>query len=124
MRKSHATIKVINVKKHGILLLIYIIVFVCLQIKETNGLSKNQINFRNLNSTEFINFVKEKEISYQISKICTTDYCDYLRGRTIEESFKIFCQKYETYLTNKYDEQMARQTILKGFPIISINVLT
>ena len=98
-------------------------IFIILNIEFTNGLEKNTINFTNLNSNNFLDFLKEQNITSPISKICTTDFCDYARGTTNEESLAIFKNKYEEYLVTNGHDDIAHSTILKGFPIISINVL-
>ena len=105
------------------ILLILISVFILIQVENTNGLEKNRITFQNLSSLNFLEFVKEKQISNRISKICTTDFCDYVRGANIDESFQIFTQKYEQFITKNADSDIARTTILKGFPITYVNVL-
>ena len=98
-------------------------IFVILNIDYSNGLEKNTINFTNLNSNHLIEFLKEKNISSIISKFCTTDFCEYAKGTNNEESLAIFKNKYEEYLVTNGHEDIAHTTILKGFPITSINVL-
>ena len=113
----------ITLKKNIGLISFLIILFVVLNINTTNGLEKNSINFTNLNSNNFLKFLEEKNISSTISKICTTDYCDYAKGKNNAESLNIFKNNYEEYLINNGYSEIARSTILKGFPITSINVL-
>lgn len=110
-------------KKRIGLLLFLLSIFFIIQIGETNGMEKNQITFSNLNSNHFVSFVKEKQIDSKISKICTNEFCDFVRGKSIEESFEIFKTKYESFLRQEKDEEIVRSTILKGFPITSVNVL-
>ena len=113
----------ITLKKNVCLICFFIILFVVLNINTTNGLEKNSINFTNLNSNNFLKFLEEKNIDSTISKICTTDYCDYAKGSNNSESLNIFKDSYEQYLIKKGYSEIARSTILKGFPITSINVL-
>ena len=100
-----------------------LILFIVLNINTTNGLEKNKINFTNLNSNNIIKFLEEKNIDNHISKLCTTDYCDYAHGLNNQETIAIFMKNYEEYLVQNGHSDIARTTILKGIPITSINVL-
>lgn len=110
-------------KKYFIFMLFLIVIFFTTEIGETNGLEKNRISFQNLNSNKFVEFVKEKQLANRITKICTTDFCDYARGSNIETSFELFQKKYEEFLIENGHDEIARTTILKGFPIVSVNIL-
>ncbi len=110
-------------KKRIGILVFFTSILIILQINTTNGLEKNEITFNNLSSQNFLSFVKEKNIAQKISKICTNDFCDFVRGKNIDDSFNKFILKYEEYLTTKTSEENAHSTILKGFNIKSVNVL-
>ncbi len=110
-------------KKNIGLIAFFVILLLILNINPTNNLEKNTINFTNLNSNNFLNFLQEKNITSPISQICTVDYCDYAKGKSNEETLAIFKNKYEEFLKNNGYDDIAHTTILKGFPITSINVL-
>ncbi len=110
-------------KKNIGLIAFFIILLVSLNFDSTNGLEKNAISFTNLNSNDFVSFVNEKAIANRISQICTTDFCEYVKGKNIEESLEIFKKNYEKFLQNNGYIDTARTTILKGFPITKVLVL-
>ncbi len=110
-------------KKYLILFLTIIICYGIINIKETNGQEKNQINLVNLNSNKFVSFAKEQKIANKISKICSYDFCDYLRGNNITNSFEIYKKKYQDYIASQSSEELSYTTILKGFPITSIYLM-
>lgn len=61
---------------------------------------------------ENINFDK-------ITKICSYEFCDYLKGKTIEESLDMFTKKYINEINN---EEIKNTLNIKGIKITKITV--
>ena len=103
-------------KKYLYLLGIVMIVLILVSIPYSYGMESE------LNSNQLYEYITENHIQ-NIKKICSNDFCDYLRGLNIEDSFSLFVQKYQDYLTETYSEERALEVVLKGFPITKIEIL-
>ena len=107
-------------KKLLLLLGIVITMSILIFTKEAFGLELEQNIY--LNSNNLLDYIKENNIK-NIKKFCTTDFCDYLRSTNIEDGIELFKKKYFKYLSDKKNEEIATETILKGFPITKIKTL-
>lgn len=105
-------------KKYIFGLGIIMISLIIVSIKPTYGLESMKQEL-NINSNDLLTYMKDNKIQ-NIKKICTTDYCNYLKSVNMEKAIEIFKKDYQSYLTSKTNEEVALSTILKGFPIISI----
>ena len=101
-------------------------IMICLlimNIKPSYGLeSVNDLNI-NVNSQDFLTYLKENNIM-NIKKICVNEYCDSLRGSTIEKAFESFSKKYQNYLKETISEEASLESYLKGFQITKIEILS
>ena len=109
-------------RKYIFLLGIVMLCLLIVQIQPSYGLEMSKEVPLNVSSKDFLKVVEEQNIQ-NIAKICTDDFCDYLRGLNIEDSFSLFVQKYQDYLTEIYSEERALEVVLKGFPITKIEIL-
>lgn len=73
-------------------------------------------------SNTFLKYITKNKIK-NIKRICTIDFCDYLRSPNIEKAWKLYESKYYDYLTTKMDKESALNVILNGFAIKKIDVL-
>lgn len=62
-----------------------------LNVWALNG--KGEVKLEDVNTLNFISKIG-KEKSKEITRICSYDFCDYMRGSTVEESLEIFTRKY------------------------------
>lgn len=77
---------------------------------------KTEIEYDDLTTKNFVE--KIKDIPYiESSKICSYDYCDYLRGDTLTSSIEIFTKKY---LNTIKDEEIKLSLKVKGIKITKI----
>jgi len=105
-------------KKYIFLMGIILLSLIIVSIEPTYGL--DEMNYKTyVNSNEIMNYIKENHLE-NIKKICTNDFCDYLRSTNLEESISIFKKKYQEFLETKIDKETALSIILKGFPITDI----
>ncbi len=111
-----------NMKKYLFALGLILVSLLIVSIEPTYGLEMEDYQL-NINSNNLLEFVKEENIK-NITELCTTDFCDYLRSSNIEEALEIFKSKYQKFLQQKTNDETALSTILKGFPITKINTLT
>lgn len=105
-------------KKYIFAMGIIMISLLIVSIKPTYGLTKNDVEV-NINSNELLTYIKEKEIK-NITKLCTVDFCDYMRSLNTEKAVEIFKKKYQNFIEEKTSEEVALSTILKGFTITTI----
>lgn len=109
-------------KKYIFLSGFIMICLLILSIKPSYGLeSINNVPI-NINSQDFLSYVKENNI-INIKRICVNEYCDNLRGSTIDKAFANFSQKYQTYLKETISEEASLESYLKGFQITKIEIL-
>ena len=108
-------------KKYILGLGIVLISLIFVSIEPTYGLEMQEYEL-NINSNYLLEYIKTENIQ-NVSELCTTDFCDYLRSDNLEKAFEIFKMKYQKFLSKKTDEETALSTILKGIPIIKINTL-
>ncbi len=108
-------------KKYIFTMGLIIIALILLSIEPTYGLELEEYKI-NVNSNNLIEYLKKENIT-NVSELCTTDFCDYIRSNNIEEGIEIFKRKYQKFLEEKTNEETALSTILKGFPITKINTL-
>lgn len=92
---------------------------VIVSLKPTYGKTIESIN---LNSNELLNYMEENNLK-NIKKICTFDYCDYVRSTNTKRAVELFKTNYEEYLSKKVGEEKAREIILKGFKITKIELI-
>ena len=100
-------------KKYLYLLGIVMIVLILVSIPYSYGMESE------LNSNQLYEYIMENHIQ-NIKKICSNDFCDYLRSVRLEESIEIFKKKYQEYIALKIGEDKAYEVVLKGFPITDI----
>lgn len=105
---------VIILKKYLAFLLIVVIMFGIVNISYTNGIVSNEVSFVNLDSDNFVSFVKRYNLDDKVRRICTTDFCDYVDGSSIEDSFSAFKSHYDSYLGHD---------CLSSFPITNVILL-
>ena len=84
------------------------------------GINETETNIR---SNEFLTYVSENNIN-NIKRVCVKEFCDTLRGSSLEKSFAIFSEKYKKYLKETKGEEIALETSLKGFIITKIETLS
>lgn len=89
-----------------------------LSIKPTYGLTHKDVEI-NVNSNDLLAYIKENQIK-NITKICTIDFCDYIRSANTEKAIEIFKKKYQNFIEEKTNEEVALSTILKGFTITTL----
>ena len=92
---------------------------VIVSIKPTYGLTEKNLN---LNSNELMNYIEENNLK-NIKKICTIDFCDYLKSTNIERAIELFKTNYEEFLNGKIGQEKAREVIRKGFKITKIELI-
>ena len=105
-------------KKYLFLMGIVMLSLILISIEPTYGIETNGLT----NSNDLLNYIEENKIQ-NIKKICTIDFCDYIRSTNMQKAITIFIQKYQDYLSENTDSQNARATIIKGFPITKIEIL-
>ncbi len=97
-------------------------IMICLlimNIKPSYGLETIIETKTNIRSSEFLTYVSENNIK-NIKRLCVNEFCDTLRGSSLEKSFAIFREKYKNYLKETKGEEIALETSLKGFLITKI----
>ena len=72
-----------------------------------------------INSQEFIKYVTENNLQ-SIKRLCVNEFCDTLRGSSLEKSFEVFREKYKKYLEKTKGNEIALEASLKGFIITKI----
>jgi len=80
-------------KKYIISMGIILISLLLVSIEPTYGLEVEDFKL-NINSNNLLSYIEEEQIK-NISELCTTDFCDYLRSNNIEEAIEIFKEKYQ-----------------------------
>ncbi len=108
-------------KKYIFLMGIILLALIIVSIEPTYGLVKSSKNLL-VNSNDLLDYIEDNHIQ-NIQKVCSYDFCDYLRSVNVKEAIEIFKEKYHEYLKMQTDEETAFSTIIKGFPITEIQVL-
>ncbi len=110
-------------KKYVFLVGFIMVCLLIMNIKPSYGLeSINNLDL-NINSQDFLNYIKENNI-INIKRICANDYCDNLRGSSIEKAFESFSKDYQNYLKETISEEASLESYLKGFQITKIEILS
>ncbi len=99
-----------NMKKYCLTLILLIIIFSF--VYSVDALSNKKNNINTLNFIE-----KTSHIPFEsIKKICTYDYCDYLRGVDKTSSIELFVNNY----IKQKDAETASYLKIKGIQITGI----
>ena len=64
-------------------------------------------------------YLEENNIT-NVKKICSDEFCDYLRSVNLTKSISIYEEKCEKYWQEKIGFQKAYEMKIKGFPITDI----
>lgn len=100
-------------------ILLYLFIFMSILKIDAmaRGFDHNLI-FDDLNTINFQEKLKDIDLN-RISKICSYDFCDYLKGNNIEDSLEIFTKKY---IKNIQDEEIKNTLNVKGVKITKITL--
>lgn len=89
--------------------------FLLLNMVATN--KEHAVLFKDVNSINIIEKIKDDDLP-KIKKICSYDYCDFIRGKDIRSSMDLFVKKY---LKKKQCDEETKKTIyVKGLKITKI----
>lgn len=102
-------------KKWFILCVLLVLSSIILWKVEAKSRNSTSIAFTDVTSLNF----KEKTAQYNIEnilKICTYDFCDYVRGESKIESMEIFMRNY----LKNIDREIAATLRVKGIRITNI----
>lgn len=69
-------------------------------------------------STKNIDTVLKDEDLFKVKKICSYEYCDYLRGTNIKNSMDIYIKKY--LKRTPLDEEIKKTIYVKGLKITKV----
>lgn len=76
---------------------------------------ENVVEFKDVSTLNFLDKTTNYGIE-DIKKICTYDFCDFVRGETKQESLEIFVNNY----LKKVDREVASSLKVKGIRITKI----
>ena len=113
----------VHMRKYIFLSGFIMICLLVMNIKPSYGLEVINETETNIRSNEFLTYVSENNIN-NIKRLCVKEFCDTLRGSSLEKSFAIFSEKYKNYLKETKGEEIALETSLKGFIITKIETLS
>ena len=113
----------VHMRKYIFLSGFIMICLLVMNIKPSYGLEGINETETNIRSNEFLTYVSENNIN-NIKRLCVKEFCDTLRGSSLEKSFAIFSEKYKNYLKETKGEEIALETSLKGFIITKIETLS
>ncbi len=77
---------------------------------------ENEMNLENINTRNFRAKMGYLKLT-SIKKICSYDYCDYVRGETFSETVEIFTRNY---LSSIQDEELKANLRIKGIRITKL----
>ncbi len=100
-------------------------IMVCLlimNIKPSYGLEVLNEEDVHVNSHEFLEYVSNNNLQ-NIKRLCVSQFCETLRGSSLEKSFALFSEKYQKYLEETKGKEIALEASLKGFIITKIETL-
>lgn len=101
------------------LFLILLLVMSLLSFSRPARAKSQELYFDDLTTLNFYKLSNELDI-YSIKKLCTYDYCDYIRGRSMPEALEIFTKNY---LKTIPDEETRSILNVKGIRITKIILL-
>lgn len=95
-----------------------LITFVSLLLVNTlivNG--EHAVLLRDVNTKNISERLSDSDLA-NIKKICSYDFCDYIRGKTVKSSMDIFIKKYLKNQT--IDDEIKKTIYVKGLKITKI----
>ena len=97
---------------YGLLTFISFLIINMVFINKDHTVLLKDINTNNIGEA-----LKDEDLP-KIKKICSYDFCDYIRGKTVNGSMEIFIKKY----LQKYDEddEIKKTIYVKGLKITKI----
>lgn len=104
-------------KKYFFIVILFCVVVVTVSAK-SNSINIDSLN--NLNSKDLLTYLKENGGKAPV-KICTYDYCEYLKYDNLEKAVKVYINNYINYVKEKTDEDTSVRVSLKGFKITEIH---
>ena len=109
-------------KKYLLCLGFIMLALLIVSIPKTYGLKYQEENIITT-SNELLNYINDHNL-VNIKKICTYDYCDYLRSTNTTRAIAIFKEKALAYIAKEKNEESAIEARVKGFPITKIELFT
>lgn len=103
----------ISVKKYVFVITLLVIFILLSFIPYSYGYEEN------ITTKNIATYVEENKKGL-IKKLCTDDFCDYMRSVNFKRSVSLYEEKYEAFLAKKIGSQEAYEMKLKGFPITKI----
>lgn len=71
----------------------------------------------NINTFNIVGTIKDEDLP-KVKKICSYDFCDYIRSKDVKSSMELFIKKYLNQ--NRVDDETKKTIYVKGLKITKI----